>query len=92
MTPQPDIDGRIGQGWGGVSPNGAHANVVLARRGTRSVALVWGALLLVLVVGAQQSSVSALLTTVTVIDAALFLALLGVSLRRLREVGAVAVA
>src|SRR5262245_52322122 len=34
MTPQPDIDGRIGQGWGGVSPNGAHANVVLARRGT----------------------------------------------------------
>jgi formaldehyde-activating enzyme len=34
MTPEADIDGRIGQGWGGVSPNGAHANVVLARRGT----------------------------------------------------------
>lgn len=34
MSPEPDIDGRIGQGWGGVSPNGAHANVVLARRGT----------------------------------------------------------
>ena len=34
MSPQPDIDGRIGQGWGGISPNGAHANVVLARRGT----------------------------------------------------------
>ena len=34
MSPEPDIDGRIGQGWGGISPNGAHANVVLARRGT----------------------------------------------------------
>ena len=30
MTPETDIDGRIGQGWGGVSPNGAHVNVVLA--------------------------------------------------------------
>ena len=34
MTEDTDIDGRIGQGWGGVSPNGAHVNVVLARRGT----------------------------------------------------------
>jgi len=34
MSPEPDIDGRIGQGWGGISPNGAHTNVVLARRGT----------------------------------------------------------
>jgi len=33
-----DIDGRIGQGWGGTSPNGAHVNVVLARRGTPTAA------------------------------------------------------
>ena len=29
-----DLDGRIGEGWGGRSPNGAHVNVVLARRGS----------------------------------------------------------
>jgi formaldehyde-activating enzyme len=28
------LDGRIGEGWGGLSPNGAHVNVVLARRGS----------------------------------------------------------
>lgn len=38
MTPETDIDGRIGQGWGGVSPNGAHTNVVLARRGSATAA------------------------------------------------------
>src|SRR4051794_2491770 len=38
MTPQADIDGRIGQGWGGLSPNGAHANVVLGRRGSPTAA------------------------------------------------------
>lgn len=38
MSPETDIDGRIGQGWGGVSPNGAHANVVLARRGSATAA------------------------------------------------------
>jgi formaldehyde-activating enzyme len=38
MTSQTDIDGRIGQGWGGVSPNGAHVNVVLARRGSATAA------------------------------------------------------
>jgi formaldehyde-activating enzyme len=32
MTPD-DLDGRIGEGWGGVKPNGSHVNVVLARRG-----------------------------------------------------------
>lgn len=26
-------DGRIGEGWGGLAPNGVHVNVVLARRG-----------------------------------------------------------
>jgi formaldehyde-activating enzyme len=38
MSPETDIDGRIGQGWGGVSPNGAHVNVVLARRGSATAA------------------------------------------------------
>jgi 5,6,7,8-tetrahydromethanopterin hydro-lyase len=38
MTPHADIDGRIGQGWGGRSPNGAHVNVVLGRRGTPTTA------------------------------------------------------
>ena len=38
MTPHADIDGRIGQGWGGRSPNGAHVNVVLGRRGTPTAA------------------------------------------------------
>ena len=31
MTPE-ELDGRIGEGWGGLSPNGSHVNVVLARR------------------------------------------------------------
>ena len=29
-----ELDGRIGEGWGGLSPNGSHVNVVLARRGS----------------------------------------------------------
>jgi formaldehyde-activating enzyme len=33
-----EIDGRIGEGWGGLSPNGAHANVVLARRASPTAA------------------------------------------------------
>lgn len=28
-----ELDGRVGEGWGGVKPNGSHVNVVLARRG-----------------------------------------------------------
>ena len=28
-----DLDGRIGEGWSGDSPNGSHVNVVIARRG-----------------------------------------------------------
>ncbi len=28
-----DLDGRIGEGWSGVKPNGSHVNVVLAARG-----------------------------------------------------------
>jgi formaldehyde-activating enzyme len=33
-----DLDGRIGEGWGGVKPNGSHVNVVLARRGSPTFA------------------------------------------------------
>jgi formaldehyde-activating enzyme len=29
-----ELDGRIGEGWGGLSPNGCHVNVVLAYRGS----------------------------------------------------------
>jgi formaldehyde-activating enzyme len=37
-----DLDGRIGEGWGGLSPNGAHVNVVLARRGSATAAAAIG--------------------------------------------------
>jgi 5,6,7,8-tetrahydromethanopterin hydro-lyase len=33
-----DIDGRIGEGWGGEAPNGSHVNVLLARRGSATAA------------------------------------------------------
>jgi formaldehyde-activating enzyme len=33
-----DYDGRIGEGWSGVDPDGAHVNVVLAERGTPTAA------------------------------------------------------
>jgi formaldehyde-activating enzyme len=39
-----DLDGRIGEGWGGTSPNGAHLNVVLARRGSPTAAAAVGML------------------------------------------------
>lgn len=32
------LDGRIGEGWSGTDPNGAHVNVVLGRRGTPTAA------------------------------------------------------
>lgn len=39
MTSGDDLDGRIGEGWGGdPGPNGSHVNVVLARRGTPTAA------------------------------------------------------
>ena len=67
MSPEPDIDGRIGQGWGGISPNGAHANVVLARRGTATGAALMttftspapGHTPVVVCVGAAQQSYEA---------------------------------
>jgi formaldehyde-activating enzyme len=37
VTPE-ELDGRIGEGWGGLSPNGSHVNVVLARRGSPTAA------------------------------------------------------
>jgi 5,6,7,8-tetrahydromethanopterin hydro-lyase len=37
-----DLDGRIGEGWGGVKPNGSHVNVVLARRGSPTFAAAVG--------------------------------------------------
>jgi formaldehyde-activating enzyme len=33
-----DYDGRIGEGWSGKDPDGAHVNVVLAERGTPTAA------------------------------------------------------
>ena len=33
-----ELDGRVGEGWGGLSPNGAHVNVVLAHRGSPTAA------------------------------------------------------
>jgi formaldehyde-activating enzyme len=33
-----ELDGRIGEGWGGVAPDGAHVNIVLARRGSPTAA------------------------------------------------------
>ena len=37
-----DLDGRIGEGWGGVKPNGSHVNVVLAARGSPTFAAAVG--------------------------------------------------
>lgn len=37
MNPE-ELDGRIGEGWSGVAPNGSHVNVVLARRGSPTAA------------------------------------------------------
>ena len=33
-----ELDGRIGEGWSGTAPDGAHVNVVLARRGSPTAA------------------------------------------------------
>jgi len=43
VTPD-ELDGRIGEGWGGVKPNGSHVNVVLARRGSPTAAAAIGML------------------------------------------------
>jgi O-antigen/teichoic acid export membrane protein len=57
---------------------------VLARQGTKSVYLVWLALVVLLLVGLNTSTVLDLLLAVTAVDSALFLTLLAISLHRLR--------
>jgi formaldehyde-activating enzyme len=44
MTTFDDLDGRIGEGWGGEASNGCHVNVVLARRGSPTAAAAIGML------------------------------------------------
>jgi formaldehyde-activating enzyme len=39
-----DLDGRIGEGWSGDAPDGAHVNVVIARRGSPTAAAAIGML------------------------------------------------
>jgi formaldehyde-activating enzyme len=40
-----DLDGRVAEGWGGpAGANGSHVNVVLARRGTPTAAVLLGTL------------------------------------------------
>jgi 5,6,7,8-tetrahydromethanopterin hydro-lyase len=39
-----ELDGRIGEGWGGELPNGSHINLVIARRGSPTAAAIVGAL------------------------------------------------
>ncbi len=41
MNPE-ELDGRIGEGWGGMKPNASHVNVVLARRGSATFAAAIG--------------------------------------------------
>lgn len=38
------VDGRLGEAWAGEAPNGAHVNVVVARRGSPTAAAIVGAL------------------------------------------------
>jgi 5,6,7,8-tetrahydromethanopterin hydro-lyase len=38
------VDGRMGEAWAGEVPNGAHINVVVARRGSPTAAAIVGAL------------------------------------------------
>ena len=47
------LDGTIGQGWGGLSPNGSHVNVILARRGSPTAAAIS------VVVAGQEGSATA---------------------------------
>jgi formaldehyde-activating enzyme len=44
LTPE-ELDGRVGEGWGGpAGANGSHVNVVLARRGSPTAAVLLGTL------------------------------------------------
>ncbi|MDZ5661897.1 oligosaccharide flippase family protein [Nocardioides sp. S-58] len=58
---------------------------VLARQARRSVLLVWGALVAIVVLGLQAGSVAALVTTVVSVDAVLLVVLTLASLRIARD-------
>ncbi|ANH40072.1 Polysaccharide biosynthesis protein [Nocardioides dokdonensis FR1436] len=58
---------------------------VLARQGTRSAYLVWVAVLVLVAAAATTASLGALALVVVGVDAALFVALLALSLHRLRD-------
>ena len=42
MTAAGTFDGRIGEGWSGIDPDGAHVNLVLAERGSPTAAALLG--------------------------------------------------
>jgi formaldehyde-activating enzyme len=44
LTGWEHLDGRIGEGWSGVDPDGAHVNLVLAHRGSATAASLLGTL------------------------------------------------
>ena len=44
MTTNATFDGRIGEGWSGTDPDGAHVNLVLAERGSPTHATLLGTL------------------------------------------------
>ncbi|MGN6723978.1 MAG: lipopolysaccharide biosynthesis protein, partial [Marmoricola sp.] len=56
---------------------------VLARQGRWPVLLIWGALILLVVIGWQQSTLESLLWTVVAVDGVLFAILLGLSFQAL---------
>jgi uncharacterized membrane protein len=58
---------------------------VLARRGRRSVYLVWAALLATVLLGLTTNTLVGLVTVVLAVDTALLVVLLGVSLWLVRE-------
>ncbi len=58
---------------------------VLARRSTKSVYLVWAALVVLVLFGSQATDLLDLLLRVTAVDGALFVTLLVISLQRLRN-------
>ena len=58
---------------------------VLARQGRRSVLLVWGALLVLVLLGLRTESLPGLVTVVVLVDAALLVVLTGASMRLAKE-------
>jgi hypothetical protein len=58
---------------------------VLARRGTRSAYVIWMAVVVLLALSPWVSTLTGLVTTVTLVDAALFAVLLGLTLWRISD-------